>query len=600
MEKESYSIDDILSEVKRHREETEIKLKGDEIKTEKEEEKSFTIDTPNDEVNAEPTDDGQMQINERFVSPEAAQKADNQTDEETHFSITDEPIEEEPAVSEPTVDAVSEPAESEVTTESAEPVANSVPEVQVVDTPVESQVYRQESDDTQSEADPIEQSADENAVEPQQEAENTSDVLETLGGESLADSQDNGMVDLLALANGDMTIQSESLPDEKAEKVKFRKTKKGKALISIASILLVVVVAAGIFAVIYANNMLNNITDNEDSSEYEMSTYYDGMDFLQEDFPTIDEVSADELSSYAEYLKQWYQNGDPVSSTHVLNVLLIGEDTRDEEISDTSRADSAIIASINIDTQEIHLTSVLRDMYVYYEIDGEGYYGKINSAASKGGMTTYINTIERYYKIAINNYAVVNFNSFPKIIDALGGVTITITSAEINEINNNPSTYGGVTITQTFDGDEGEMTLTGEQALAYCRIRHIDSDGARANRQKTVLSAILSEVKSSGTLDIVSTVSELSEYVYTGYSKKELISIGNTALKDGWLNFEVITKNVPTTENSAGGQNFSVSPNNWIWIADIPKDAYELQMEIYGKSNINLNENRADYIAMGR
>lgn len=57
---------------------------------------------------------------------------------------------------------------------------------------------------------------------------------------------------------------------------------------------------------------------------------------------------------------------------------------------------------------------------------------------------------------------------------------------------------------------------------------------------------------------------------------------------------------MPSTENSEGGQYFSVSYNNWIWLADIPKDAYDLQMMIYGKSNIQLSENRPDYIAMGR
>ena len=215
-------------------------------------------------------------------------------------------------------------------------------------------------------------------------------------------------------------------------------------------------------------------------------------------------------------------------------------------------------------------------------------------------MKCYINAIERYYKIAINNYAVVNFNSFPKIIDELGGVTIKITSAEINEINNHPKTYGGVTIKQTFDGTEGKMLLNGKQALAYCRIRHIDSDGARANRQKTVLNALLKKMSNGGTVDTVKTVNALADYVYTGYSKKELISIGNTALKDGWLDFSMKTKNVPAEENCAGGQKFSAAPNNWIWLADIPKDAYELQMEIYGKSNIELSDDRPAYIEMGK
>lgn len=412
------------------------------------------------------------------------------------------------------------------------------------------------------------------------------------------ESSDNGMVDLLSLASSG--ISAEEIVSEQNEKQKFSKTKKGKITISVIVILAVLIVVAGVFAFLYANNMLDKVTNNSENEPYEMVTYYDGMDFLQEDFPTIDELSASELYSYKEYLKQWYLNGDPVSSTHVLNILLIGEDTREEEISDTSRADSAIIASINIDTGEINLTSILRDLYVYFEVDGEGQYGKINAAASMGGMKTYINTIERYYKIAINNYAVVNFASFPKIIDALNGVSIKITSAEINEINNHQKRYGNVTITQTFDGTEGTMKLNGEQALAYCRIRKIDSDGARANRQKTVLNAIFRKMKSSGTVDIVKTVNQLAGYVYTGYSKKELVEIGNTALKDGWLNYDVKTSNIPATGNCAGGQEFSVAPGNWIWLADIPKDAYELQMKIYGKSNINLNENRADYIAMGR
>lgn len=413
--------------------------------------------------------------------------------------------------------------------------------------------------------------------------------------------ENNGMVDLFSLAGGEVILPQKAEEPKKEEKVKFSKTKKGKAIISIIVILLVMIVAAGVFAIFYANNMLNKVTDDKKGgTDYEMSTYYNGMDFLKENFPTIEEASAGDVYSYKEYLKQWYQNGDPVSSTHVLNILLIGEDTRDEKITDTSRADSAIIASINVDTKEIHLTSVLRDLYVYFEVDGKGQYGKINAAASMGGMKCYINTIERYYKIAINNYAVVNFNSFPKIIDALGGVPIKITSAEINEINNHPRVYGNVTIKQTFDGTEGTMKLNGKQALAYCRIRHIDSDGARANRQKTVLNAILNKVKKSGTVDTVKTVNQLAGYVYTGYNKKELISIGNTALRDGWLDYEMKTKNVPAVENCKGGSRFSAAPGNWIWLADIPKDAYELQMEIYVKSNIKLSENRPAYIEMGR
>ena len=543
MEKESYSIDDILSEVKKRRE-------------------SENREQTNTEVQAS----AQTQKQEE---PEIEEKAEPEFKE----VIREEKPEVKVSV------AKDEPKKAEVFVEKEENTAKG---------------------DTADIVIPTIEEEENNYFTDTDEAEDSESVVSDKREETdkVSEAENSGMVDLFSLADGEVVLPQK---EEKPEKVKFSKTKKGKAIISIIVILLVMIIAAGVFAIFYANNMLNKVTDdNNGGTDYEMNTYYDGMDFLKEEFPTIEEASAGEIYSYKEYLKQWYQNGDPVSSTHVLNILLIGEDTRAEKISDASRADSAIIASINVDTKEIHLTSILRDLYVYFEVDGKGQYGKINAAASMGGMKCYINTIERYYKIAINNYAVVNFNSFPKIIDALGGVSIKITSAEINEINNHPKTYGNVTIKQTFEGTEGTMKLNGKQALAYCRIRHIDSDGARANRQKTVLNALLKKMKNSGTIDTVKTVNQLASYVYTGYSKKELISIGNTALRDGWLEYSMKTKNVPATENCKGGQNFSAAPGNWIWLADIPKDAYELQMEIYGKSNIKLSENRPAYIEMGR
>lgn len=539
MDKESYSIDDILSEVKKHR---------------AEQENENVNETPIKEVKPEPEEKEEVKVFE-----------DKRPKEEEQNTVEDKTI-----VMKPIVEEVQNEEESEETFSQENEVESSESEIPTIE-----------------------------------EEENSYTDSEISDNQKTEEEKPEGMVDLLSLAQDDAEVarvireESTEIKEEK-KKTKFSKTKKGKAIISIIIILLVMIIAAGVFALLYANNMLNKVTDDKNGEDYSMSTYYDGMDFLKEDFPSIKEASAGEVYSYSEYLKQWYQNGDPVSSTHVLNILLIGEDTREEKISDTSRADSAIIASINIDTKEIHLTSVLRDLYVYFEVDGKGQYGKINAAASMGGMKCYINAIERYYKIAINNYAVVNFNSFPKIIDELGGVTIKITSAEINEINNHPKTYGGVTIKQTFDGTEGKMLLNGKQALAYCRIRHIDSDGARANRQKTVLNALLKKMSNGGTVDTVKTVNALADYVYTGYSKKELISIGNTALKDGWLDFSMKTKNVPAEENCAGGQKFSAAPNNWIWLADIPKDAYELQMEIYGKSNIELSDDRPAYIEMGK
>ena len=212
--------------------------------------------------------------------------------------------------------------------------------------------------------------------------------------------------------------------------------------------------------------------------------------------------------------------------------------------------------------------------------------------------------VERYYKIQIDNYAVVNFASFPKIIDSLGGVTITITDREINEINNHPKRYGNVYIEKSYEGTEGKQKLNGKQALAYCRIRKIDTDNARADRQKTVLLQVFKKMKGSSTTELLKVVNDLVGYVYTGYSKKELLSLATYALSNGWMNYETQTFSVPTPDHARGG-TYLIGPTQltpsrsggglWLWKSDIPQDAYDLQMKIYGKSNIKLAENRCDY-----
>lgn len=528
MEKESYNIDDILSEVKKRREEQEKVLKKakPEETNKQEPVKTEPVETDNDNPLKE--DNTEEEEDRLFDDSKTAQKTESEPEPEFKEVIR---------------------TKEDLTAENNE------------------------------EQETVNRDADEQKTE-----ENNGD-----------------MVDILQMAK---EAQSEAVPEaaEAPEKEKFFKTKKGKTVKVVIIILVVLIIAAAVVGAIFINNMLNDVTD-DDEEPYKATEYYDGMDFLQEDFPMIEEQSAYDVYSYKDYLKYWYQNGDPVRSSHVLNILLIGEDTREEEITDTSRADSAIIASINIDTGTIHLTSVLRDIYVYYEIDGEGRYGKINESAAFGGMKAYINTLERYYKISIDNYAVVNFASFPKIIDALGGVEIALTQAEVYEVNNHQIRYAHVTMPESQYDEQGnpqKVLLTGEQALAYCRIRKIDSDNARADRQKTVLNELFVKMKDSGRLDAVKVVNQLSQYTKTGYTKKELISIGNLAIRDNWLDYQIATTNVPAEENSLGGDKFSVSYNNWIWLADIPKDAYELQMLIYGKSNIQLSENRPDYISMGK
>jgi LCP family protein required for cell wall assembly len=333
------------------------------------------------------------------------------------------------------------------------------------------------------------------------------------------------------------------------------------------------------------------------------------MDDLVENFPTIQETDASQLSSLQDMIKTWYYNGEPCSSSHVYNLLLVGEDTRSTEISDDdSRADAAIICSVNVDTEEITLTSILRDTYAYWETtpgdESTGQFGKINGAMSTGDINAYINCVEKLYKVDIDNYVIVNFNSFKEIVDILGGVTLELTSAEINEINNHPKRYGDVYIEKTFDGNSGEVELTGEQALAYCRIRKLDSDNKRADRQKTFLSVMLDKIKEESSTKLIKIALKLAdpEYISTGLTTSQIEKMGLYALSNGWLKYDIIMNTVPNyriNEKGAGGTYYGA----WCWKSDFPQDAYNLQVLLYGdnedgthKSNITLAQERVDII----
>ncbi|MDE6124051.1 MAG: LCP family protein [Eubacterium sp.] len=539
MSNPSYDLDDILNEITKRREENEQKVKAED-KAENEESKNPVKEEIISQVEKKP---------EIEKAPEAE-----------------------------TVDAV----EIEETVEEEEPE------------------YIENNNETQAEeqvtADP----------EPEQvvQEEKVENIFEY--EEEIFDKRNNEeSVNLFELADQDYSSVKNRKRVNKSKK-KWIKTGKGKVFISIIMVLVLAIAGTGIYGFWFVNKTLNTITIDSGNKEDNANTEeWNGMDTLVEDFTIINEASRLEVSSYRDMVKKWYYNGKPASSSNVLNVLLIGEDTRGDEIEDSgTRADSAIIASVNTQTGDIVLTSILRDSYAYWETkigdESSGKFGKITEAMASG-VNCYINCVENLFKVNIDNYAIVNFASFKKIIDSLGGVTITMTNAEIKEINNHPGTYGNVTI----NGEAGELLLNGEQALAYCRIRHIDSDTVRADRQKTVLQQLFKKASQSSTLKMAEVVTSLLPYVKTGFSKSEILSIGKYALSHGWLGYSIVNYTVPSNETKPdgtvittckGGQFGSGFYNNlWIWKVDYPLASQVLQEKIYDRTNVELAENRPSF-----
>jgi len=214
--------------------------------------------------------------------------------------------------------------------------------------------------------------------------------------------------------------------------------------------------------------------------------------------------------------------GDLMQSKDVKNILLLGVDARPDEESETSRADSMMLISIDKKHGCIKMTSFLRDTWVYIPAhEGEQ---RLNAASSYDGYNGVVDTIEYNFGVKIDGYVVADFEMFKVLVDSIGGVTVNVTKKEAKEVNNHPKRYGKVKL------KAGKHKLNGKQALAYCRIRKIDTDFMRTKRQRTVMQSILSEVKKGNPLKLAKMASNSAEFIETSLTKAQLMSIGVAAI----------------------------------------------------------------------
>lgn len=205
------------------------------------------------------------------------------------------------------------------------------------------------------------------------------------------------------------------------------------------------------------------------------------------------------------------------------NIVLFGIDAR-ANTYDNSRSDCIIIASINEDTNEVKLTSIYRDTYVY--IEGHG-YDKITHAYAYGGAELAINTINKNFDLDITEFVAVNFDAVVDIIDAIDGVNITIESDELNYINDYISSVDSQMGKRTPKVTKtGNQTLSGVQALAYSRIRYTaGGDYKRTERMRDVLNASFNKAKTMSVGKLNNLADILLPKVCTNITSNEILGM---------------------------------------------------------------------------
>ena len=216
-----------------------------------------------------------------------------------------------------------------------------------------------------------------------------------------------------------------------------------------------------------------------------------------------DPVAASELNEVLE-------KPDAIMQSEPFYMVLLGSDARSGDSQ--SRSDVTILVRADATTGVIDLISIPRDTMIDLDIYGTQ---KINAAYAYGGPAGSVSAVSEFAGVPVSHYAEINFDSLVELVDALGGVTVTVPESF------NAGNSGGISL------EAGEQVLTGEQALGFARERYNVSGGdfSRAQAQRLIVTSIIKEVLATPVTELPGTIEKLLGMVSTDLTVKDLITL---------------------------------------------------------------------------
>ncbi len=272
-----------------------------------------------------------------------------------------------------------------------------------------------------------------------------------------------------------------------------KKNNKKKIILGILLALLVVIAAAGFAVYKYFDNKVDNM---------------DPGDFSEKVVQNV---------NISEEKREQMEKG-------FLTVAVFGVDSRDNSLGKGNQSDVIMIANLNRETGEIKLVSVYRDTYL--NVSDKNTYNKINAAYASGGPEAAVKAINKNLDLNITHYATFNWKAVATVINILGGVEIDISPSEFYYINAFiTETVKGTGIGSTQLPHAGVHNLDGVQAVAYGRLRLMDSDFARTERQRIILTKAFEKLKKADLTTLNSVVGHVMEMSATNIKWEDLLSL---------------------------------------------------------------------------
>ncbi len=277
-----------------------------------------------------------------------------------------------------------------------------------------------------------------------------------------------------------------------------------RVLLTILAILLGLIFAVMLGLTIVVNAMLNKIPREEQvvdtlPPEVIESIVNETDPDLPEEYDSVEPEDITMPTEDAEVLEK---------ENHIFHILLIGQDS---EAGIRSRSDSMILCTVNTEEKTLLMTSFLRDLYVDIpDFNGVSYQdNRLNTCYMFGGAEMLNEALRVNFGVEVDHNIAVNFSSFPQIIDILGGVGICLTADEAFIVGDGTK--------------EGFNLLDGDQALRYARIRYLDSDFGRTNRQRTVMVTLLEQLRHASLDQMITLINLVFPLVSTDMTNAEII-----------------------------------------------------------------------------
>ncbi|MGI6211707.1 MAG: LCP family protein [Anaerovoracaceae bacterium] len=322
-------------------------------------------------------------------------------------------------------------------------------------------------------------------------------------------------------------------------------SRKKTALIVVLVILLAIIAAAG-GAWIYVNGLLDNV--NRDTSQM-----------------TKKELSCVDVDGY-------------------VNIALLGVDSRSmskKNLKDNN-TDCIIVVSLNEKSKDVNLISIYRDTYT--KIGDTTTYQKINSAYTYGGAKMAMQTINQTLDIDVEKYVLFNFKMVSDLVNSVGGITVNVKEAEIEELNKYTAQTAHNIGQKKYKlvKKPGKQTLEGVQAVSYGRIRKgVGDDFQRTSRMRLVIKKVLAKLKKSDYSTIIKTMKLCLKQCRTNLSNNDLIGLAQR------LSGFQIKKSVGFPYTVTTGDLNGVS---YVFPADLSANIVKLHKQMFGQEDYQVSD----------